>query len=122
MALDRIQTLDPAKDKYKPNEAVDFAEFFEDVVGVTVPDAEVQGVDIRVDARLWPYLSSKPLHGSQKVLRKDKDSVTIRLAVKLNYELQSVLLSYGEELEVVAPAELRTTLKDRAKALAKRYR
>lgn len=122
MALDRIRTLDPAKGKYKPNEAVDFTEFFEDVVGVTVPDTEVHEVDIRVGAGLWPYLASKPLHGSQKVLRKDKDSVTIRLAVKLNYELQAVLLSYGAELEVLAPAELRATLRERAKALAKRYR
>lgn len=122
MALDRILTIAVAKGKYKPNTTVDFTEFFEDVVGVTVPDTEVHEVDIRVGAGLWPYLASKPLHGSQKVLCRDKDSVTIRLAVKLNYELQSVLLSYGEELEVVAPAELRTTLKDRARALAKRYR
>ncbi|MBX2980497.1 MAG: WYL domain-containing protein [Flavobacteriales bacterium] len=122
MALDRIHTLAPAKGKYKPNVEVDFTEFFEDVVGVTVPVTEVQQVDIRVSMGLWPYLASKPLHGSQKVLRKEKDAVIIRLTVKLNYELQSVLLSYGEDVEVLTPAELRTTLHERAKALAKRYR
>lgn len=122
MALDRIQHVVVGKGKYEPNGDIDFAEFFEDVVGVTVPDSEVQQVDIRVNMGLWPYIASKPLHGSQKVVRKGKDAVIIRLMLKLNYELQSVLLSYGEELEVLAPAELRATLRERAKALAKRYR
>lgn len=122
MALDRIQHVVVVKGKYEPNEDTDFAEFFEDVVGVTVPDTEVQQVDIRVSMGLWPYIASKPLHGSQKVVRKAKDAVIIRLMLKLNYELQSVLLSYGEELEVLAPAELRATLRGRAKALAKHYR
>jgi len=122
MALDRIHVLATAKGKFKPNELVDFTEFFEDVVGVSVPEGGVQQVEIRVSMGLWPYLASKPLHGSQKVLRKDKETVTIGLTIKLNYEIQSVLLSYGEELEVLAPAELRTTLRERALALAKHYR
>ena len=122
VALDRIQTLAPAKGEYKPNEALDFTDYFEDVVGVTVPDTDVQHVDIQVSNALWPYLASKPLHGSQKVLRKEKDTVVIRLSVKLNHELQALLLSYGEEVKVLAPVALRTILRDRANALAKRYR
>lgn len=122
MPLDRIQKIAPAKGKYRPNERTDFTEFFEDVVGVTVPDTEVQEVDIRVGAGLWPYLASKPLHGSQRVLRNEREAVIVRLAVKLNYELQSLLLSYGDDLEVLAPAQLRNNLRERAKALAKLYR
>lgn len=122
MALDRIQAIASAKGKYIPNMEVDFTEFFEDVVGVTVPEGEVEQVKIRVGPNLWPYMASKPLHGSQKVLRKEKDGVIISLAVKINYELQSVLLSYGEEVEVLEPQALRDTLRERAKALAKRYR
>ena len=122
MALDRIQTISIAKGKYKPNSELDFSEFFEDVVGVTVPESDVEQVDIRVSLGLWPYLASKPLHGSQKVLHKEKEAVIVRLSVKLNYELQSLLLSYGDELEVLGPTELRTTLRERVKTLAKHYR
>lgn len=122
MALDRIQQIAVAKGQYEPNEDIDFTEYFEDVVGVTVPESEVQHVELRVDMKLWPYLASKPLHGSQKVLKKDKDSVTIGLSVKLNHELQSLLFSYGDELEVLSPPELRAIMRERAKTLAKRYR
>jgi predicted DNA-binding transcriptional regulator YafY len=122
MALDRIQQIAVTKGKYEPNEDVDFTEYFEDVVGVTVPEGAVEHVEILVGMKLWPYMASKPLHGSQKVLRKDEDAVTIGLSVKLNHELQSVLLSYGDEVEVLAPAELRTIMRERAKALADHYR
>ncbi len=122
MALDRIQMIAMTKGKYEPNEDIDFTEYFEDVVGVTVPEGEVQQVELRVGMKLWPYLASKPLHGSQKVLKKDKDSMTIGLAVKLNHELQSLLFSYGDELEVLSPPELRAMIGERAKTLAKCYR
>jgi predicted DNA-binding transcriptional regulator YafY len=122
MALDRIQQVTGAKGKYEPNADINFTEHFEDVVGVTVPEGEVQRVELRVGMKLWPYMASKPLHGSQKVLKKDKGSVTIGLSVKLNHELQSLLFSYGDELEVLAPPELRTIMRERAKTLAKRYR
>lgn len=122
LALDRIEQIAMTKGKYEPNEDIDFTEYFEDVVGVTVPEGDVQQVELRVAMKLWPYLASKPLHGSQKVLKKDKDSMTIGLAVKLNHELQSLLFSYGDGLEVLAPAELRTIMGERAKTLAKHYR
>lgn len=122
MALDRIQMIAVAKGKYEPNEDIDFTEYFEDVVGVTVPEGDVQQVELRVAMKLWPYLASKPLHGSQKVLKKDKDSVTIGLSVKLNHELQSLLFSYGDELELLSPIELRAIMRERTKAMAKHYR
>lgn len=122
MALDRIQQIAVAKGKYEPNEDIDFTEYFEDVVGVTVPEGELQCVELRVDMKLWPYMASKPLHGSQKVLRKDNDAVTIGLAVKLNHELLSALLSYGDEVEVLTPAALRALIHERVKAMMKHYR
>ncbi|MBK9537494.1 MAG: WYL domain-containing protein [Flavobacteriales bacterium] len=121
MALDRIQSLKQAKGTYRPNGTVDFAEFFEDVVGVTVPDTPVEQVDIRVSTDLWPYLASKPLHGSQKVIAKAKESITIRLSLKVNYELRSMLLSHGGDLEVISPAHLREAMRDHAKAMVRKH-
>ena len=111
MALDRIRDIVPSKVKYIPNDEVDFTEYFEDVVGVSVPaDQEAVVVKIQVTDRLWPYLESKPIHGSQKVVKRKDGGATIRLEVKLNYELQALLLSYGEGLQVIAPEELRLSL------------
>lgn len=121
LALDRIIKLMPARGRFKPNTKVDYADFFEDVVGVSVPSEPVTIVEIHVAPKLWPYLASKPLHGSQKVLKNTKSSVTIRLDVIPNYELQALLLSYGEELQVLAPESLRQAMKVRVEALARNY-
>jgi len=121
MALDRIKSLAPSKDKYVTNTVTNFQEHFEDVVGVSVPDGATHAVEIEVAAALWPYLESKPMHGSQKVLKRKSGGATIRLDVKLNYELQALLLSYGEGLKVVAPEELRQLLHARVAEMNKNY-
>ncbi len=121
MALDRIQEIAPAKGKYVPNYGTNYAEHFDDVVGVTIPEGTVQEVLIRVSPKLWPYLSSKPLHVTQAVVDRSEAGPTIRLRIKPNFELQSLLLSHGEELQVIAPAELRKALAERAKAMARNY-
>ena len=122
MALDRIRDIVPSKVKYIPNDEVDFTEYFEDVVGVSVPaDQEAVVVKIQVTDRLWPYLESKPIHGSQKVVKRKDGGATIRLEVKLNYELQALLLSYGEGLQVIAPEELRQALLLRVMEMKKNY-
>jgi len=121
MALDRIVEAVPAKGMYIRNTSADYAEHFEDVVGVSVPDVPLSAVDILVAPALWPYLSTKPLHGSQKVVSKTEAGVTIRLQVKPNYELQALLLSHGDELRILEPPELRDTLRKRIATMALNY-
>jgi len=41
--------------------------------------------------------------------------------VKLNYELESVILSYGENMKVLEPIELVQSLKSRIKKLKELY-
>lgn len=121
LPLDRIQQITPAKGKYLKSIGIDYAEYFDDVIGVTVPETSVVDVIVRVSPKLWPYLSSKPLHGSQTVIERSGGGGTLRLQVKTNFELQSALLSHGEELEVISPSDLRKTIADRAKAMVRNY-
>lgn len=121
MALDRIHGILPGKGKFRTNKGIDFAEHFEDVVGVTVPDTDAVVVTLRISAQRWPYLKTKPLHGSQKVVAVDTKGATITLNVKLNNELQALLLSYGEDIEVLKPAALRKTMKERVNETHKHY-
>ena len=122
MALDRVVSILPSKGKYISNEHINFGEYFEDVVGVTVPEAEPEIIEIMVDTKHWPYLETKPLHGSQKVLDKTKAGVRIQLELKVNYEMQALLLSYGDAIAVLKPAGLRKAMKERVRATRERYR
>ncbi len=116
--LDRIIAINDAKDRYIKNEDINFEEYFEDVVGVTV-NGKTQKVVIEIQKDHWPYIKTKPLHASQtehKGIQSD-ESVTITLNVKLNYELESLLLSHGEKLEVIEPLVLKERIVNRAKMI-----
>ena len=47
--------------------------------------------------------------------------MTIQLQVKINTELEMLLLSYGDAIEVVEPQSLRETMKEKAERMAALY-
>jgi predicted DNA-binding transcriptional regulator YafY len=122
LALDRIAELQEMNKNYFNNIEINFEEYFEDVVGVTVLENQVaQKILLKISSSIWPYIQSKPLHGSQKVISKHQDSVIIELLVQLNYELTALLFSYGEGLEILEPYALKTNIKNKAEVLLNNY-
>ena len=122
LALDRIIDASPKKMKFIENDKVDFEEFFEDVIGVTVPaDKYAEKVILRIDSSLAPYIETKPIHGSQKIKSKNSSFIEVELNVIVNYELESVLFSLGSQLEVLLPLSLRESIKNRILELNKKY-
>ena len=112
LALDRIQTLAPTEQTYQPNTAIDFEDYFDDVIGVSLlQDATLTTIQLKAAADLWPYINSKPIHPSQKVLdRHPTGEVTFQLKLFPNYELTAALLAFGPRIEVLTPASLREQL------------
>ena len=122
LPLDRIFSVYESNNKYVPNNSIDFDEYFEDVIGVSVPNNGVpQKVMLKIDSELWPYIKTKPLHGSQKVKQETDEFTIIQLEVHLNYELESLILSRGEAIEVMEPAELREKIKIQIQHLMNKY-
>ena len=107
-ALDRIEKIEQVKTKYIPNTTIDFDSYFDDVVGVTINQGDVQTIKIWVDKEQVPYTLSKPIHQSQEVIEEREDgSVVITIDVIPNYELMKKFLSFGERIEVLSPKPLR---------------
>jgi predicted DNA-binding transcriptional regulator YafY len=122
LALDRIEEIKETQEAYIENETIDFDEYFDDVVGVTVNTGkEPVKILLQISKERWPYIETKPLHGSQKLKLKMEDYITIELYLQLNRELTTLLFSYGEDIKVVAPEELKATLKNMAESLLKKY-
>lgn len=109
LAFDRIIDIEEIKKQYRNND-LDFSEYFEDVIGVTITKEPVEEIIIKIESNLWPYIESKPIHGSQTVIEKTDKNVLIKLKVQINYELVSLLLSYGAELIVIKPEVLRNRI------------
>lgn len=119
LALDRILSIKETAKVYE-NCTIDFNEYFEDIVGVTIPDTPIECIKIKVADTMVPYIKTKPLHPSQ-IYKVINDKHYIILNVIPNYELESVLLSYGESLQVVEPASFFEKIKSRIEKMKNNY-
>lgn len=121
LALDRIVMMEESKKEYIPN-TINFSEYFEDVIGVTVDkEAKLEKILLKVSTDLYPYIQTKPLHGSQKIKEKGDTFVLIELELIPNYELESLILSHGEGIEVLNPKKLRNKIKNRVQKILNNY-
>lgn len=117
LALDRMLKIDIEEEMLYEPSSIDFQEYFEDIIGVSNDEnAPVDTVILQLSDHIIPYIQSKPLHGSQKI-----NGNTLELNVKLNYELESLLLSYGEHIRVLQPRVLKDCLTERTKHMRKFY-
>lgn len=121
-AIDRIKDVKVRADvSYEPTE-IDFDSYFDNIIGVTDYGKQpVEHIEICVSAGELPYIMSKPLHHTQKIISHDDKGAVISIDVKLNYELEQTILSYGEALEVISPVELRDKLRERITKLIRIY-
>lgn len=74
LALDRITNIEPVANKnfIEPDE--DFAERFDDIVGVTLIDGKpLEHIVFWVSDVSKDYVDTKPIHGSQKSISNDED-------------------------------------------------
>lgn len=118
--LDRITALTTTEEPFIPNSDVDFDEFFSDVIGVTIPsNGKIEKVLLKFAPERFPYVTSKPLHESQRLM--DKENGIIEISVIPNKELESLILSFGNQVEVLEPLSLRDQIKAKIADLSKKY-
>ncbi len=125
LALDRILKMEPNQHIPYKESGIDFADYFENVVGITKPDgAEPIEVKLRIDKGEYPYIESKPIHPSQdELLESDTDEkyAYVSLYVYNNYELRSKILSYGSKVTVMEPKSLRDKIAHELKKSLSNY-
>ena len=120
VALDRIVSVSPSATKYLPNTDIDFTEYFDDVIGVTIPEGvTAEHILLRFTPNRLPYILSKPLHASQKT--KDIDNGIVEITVIPNRELVSLLLSFGDDVEVLQPGHLRQEIREKIAGMSRMY-
>lgn len=120
-ALDRIVKFSRADVPFIKNTVIDFSTHFNDVVGVTVPDDSVaiEDVLLKFDKRRYPYIVSKPIHPSQEII--DSDNGLIQIHVRPNRELESLLFSFGPQVEILKPSWLRQQMIQKIREFYKLY-
>ena len=119
--LDRIVKFTYSSVAFIPNTFVDFNKYFDDVVGVSIPEETVtkETVVLKFESDRFPYVVSKPIHHSQKVI-SEKDCI-LQIEVRPNKELESIIFSYFPHVEVLAPASLREEFRKKIEKSLKKY-
>lgn len=133
-ALDRIDTVVPLPvKKYIPYDG-DLRERFEDIIGVTLIDGNpLQTILFWVSDYSKEYVATKPLHESQRHYRGEREEklrqqypmleggAFFSIECMENYELIRELTSFGADLVVLSPNEIREKVMDRISAMNKKY-
>ncbi|WP_254411442.1 helix-turn-helix transcriptional regulator [Dyadobacter diqingensis] len=123
LALDRFQTLqEDAEETYRENEKIDLSTYYSDVIGVTknLGQRDVHVV-FSMDHKTAPYVITKPLHASQKVLKEDVDEVIFSIKVIPNFELERELLGFGARIKVLSPRNVRKRIAEQLREALKYY-
>lgn len=121
LALDRIVSIADSSEKYKPNLKINFNDYFEDFIGVSKMSGQSEIITFWVDQSRAQYVQTKPLHGTQKELGNKNEGTLFSIDVIPNKELETLLLSFGEDLYVISPDSFKEIMKERVQKLAKFY-
>ena len=121
VALDRIASIEQAHVSYIENTVIDdFDDYFYDIVGVSFPiDKTIKEVVLKFSEHRFPYIKAKPIHGSHRVINEEERLILLKLIP--NRELESILLSFGDDVEVVGPKELRESVANKIKKSYEKY-
>ncbi|MFA7116828.1 MAG: WYL domain-containing protein [Bacteroidales bacterium] len=120
-SLDRIVQFKILPDREKPPQNI--KSYFKNSFGIygSMND-DSEEVILSFDTQNGKYIKSAPLHKSQMVMVDNDKELRVKLNISVSYDFIMELLSYGENVEVIAPKSLRKIMRDRLKAAANRYK
>jgi predicted DNA-binding transcriptional regulator YafY len=120
--LDRVLKieLDLATQYVKKN--FDASDYYANTHGVTVLGIDPITIELWVSKQNAPYVLTKPFHHSQQLLGQNQDgSIRVSLCVHHNFEIERLLLGFGDGLEVLGPKALRRRIHWKLKQAVKFY-
>jgi len=112
--LDRIWNLVIGNLGYFTDPNFDPGTYFENIIGVSIPiDKNLEEIVLEALPEQAKYIRTKPIHSSQKILEESDDRTIFSLKLIPNYELTSLILSFGEKVKVLSPESLKDKVKER---------
>ena len=116
LPLDRIDDFKVLPDLvYQEHCGIDFDDYFYDIVGVSLnPESRPVKIIARAGYPAANYIETKPIHPSQRILERGDGYLIFQWNLIVNYELETQLLTYADQCEIIEPIELREKLRDRA--------
>jgi len=113
-ALDRLTELTVTKEKFVYPEGFSVNEYFRNSFGIIVHNGQpAEEVVLSFSPDQGKYIRSLPLHHSQQILADTEEEFRIRLNLVVTYDFEMEILSYGQEVKVMAPERLKREVRKR---------
>lgn len=123
VAIDRIVSVEIINKKFILNTEIDWQDYFSDMIGVSKPNnSEIEEVVLHFNQLTGKYMENKSIHVTQSNKWLDENTFQLKIKVYLNYELERLILSYGESVKVIQPKQLIDTIKGRIYNSYKSYK
>lgn len=123
LALDRIANINEVYETYIPNKAIDWEDYFEDMIGVSKPENAVpEKICLFFYGKTAHYIASKPIAGCQRHRWLDSETLEVNLKLIINYELEHFILSYADNVKVIQPESLAIKIKERMTLAVSQYK
>jgi len=120
LPLDRILKIKPSSLVYSRIDIFDSNLWFDDLFGVTKM-GEKQKVILKFDSNRYNYFITKPFLPFKEIKVLENSDVIIEMNGYINREVQAEILSYGKDIEILEPIELRNQTKAILKERIKNY-
>ncbi len=122
LALDRLISVNLSSETYESSLTFQPETYFSSSIGVSVSsNAEIHKVILEFDRKHAPYVETKPLHPSQKVIDRTPHTVIFSIDVQHSFELEKEILSYGSSVTVLKPVFLRRRILENLKESVSTY-
>lgn len=112
-ALDRMDSpklLD--EDVHYPGD-FDPTIYFKHSMGITSYKGEISDVVLKANSIASRYIKSQPIHESQEIKSDNKKFTLFSMKLLVSEELIRTIMSYGGEIEVLEPKDLRNKIEKR---------
>jgi predicted DNA-binding transcriptional regulator YafY len=111
LALDRIESIANHKADFKPYKGIEVQKYFDHTIGVTINNSGVKEIRLWFSPLQANFIKTQHLHATQKIESDTSEGLVVTYQLIPNYELLQVLLSFGAQVQVLAPESLRDELK-----------
>lgn len=126
-AFDRVESVEITDIKCSEQSSTDYDTYFDNIVGIRKPTGiQEEVIHIRTTSeKAHQLINTKAIHSSQiptEEFDKEKAEGEFTISVIPNKELQTRILSYGDDIYVVGDGKFQKELKDVINRMAERYK
>jgi predicted DNA-binding transcriptional regulator YafY len=118
--VERIENIQILEDTYTIPPDFDAIDYLSSSWGIII-DGEVETIRLRFSPRVARIIAETVWHPSQVLEPQDNGALIMILKVTNTIDLRAWILGWGEEVEVLEPAELRKGIVKTAQALLSAY-